>query len=172
MLRPSVVLVAAACVAISVVLLSLNRPGEVGKPAASTLISPPAALPEQPEPAEVHAPLPTTEIDDVRAVDVLHGDTQSPDARTRADAIAELSRSTDPRAVGVLRRVLDDGDPQVDQPLALQSLQKLALERGDEDGAIRDALRYTVYHATDESVTQTAQLMLEDLDARLASAAR
>lgn len=173
-MRPSVILVAGACAGISVALLSLDRHNEMGEPASSAVVpaTQPTTLAEPPEAAEIHAPAPPAASNDVRTVDMLQADTQSPDARTRADAIAELSRSSDPRAIAALRRVLDDGDPQMDQPLALQSLQKLAMDRGDDDGAIRETLRHTIHHATDESVIQSAQLLLEDLDARLASAAR
>jgi HEAT repeat protein len=95
-------------------------------------------------------------------------DTQSNDAKTRAAAIAALANAPKARAMPALERVLESGEPQVDRQIALQSLHMLALNDGDENGRIRDAIRHAIYHSDDEGVTQSAQAFLEDIEAALA----
>ena len=51
----------------------------------------------------------------------------------------------------MLARLLTDGEPQVDRPLALRSLRDLALNQGDADSAIRDAVRHAIYHGDDQT---------------------
>ena len=99
-------------------------------------------------------------------------DTQSHDAKTRAAAIAALANAPKARAMPALERVLESGDPQVDRQIALQSLHTLALNDGDENGRIRDAIRHAMYHGDDEAVTQSAQAFLEDIEAALAERAQ
>jgi hypothetical protein len=53
--------------------------------------------------------------------------------------------------VPVLRRLLTDAEPQVDRPLALRSLRDLALNQGDADGAIREAVRNAIYRGDDQT---------------------
>ena len=71
-----------------------------------------------------------------------------------------------------LERVLESGEPQVDRQIALQSLHALALNEGDDNNRIRDAIRHAMYHSDDEGVTQSAQSFLEDIEAVLAEQGR
>ena len=98
-------------------------------------------------------------------------DTQSTDARTRAAAIAALAEAPKLQAMPALKRVLEVGEPQVDRQIALHSLHVLALNDGDGDGAIRDVLRHALYHGDDEGVMQSAQAVLDDIEAELAQRA-
>lgn len=95
-------------------------------------------------------------------------DTQSNDAKTRATAIEALANAPRAQAIPALERVLESGEPQVDRQIALRSLHILALNDGDDTGAIRDAIRHAMYHSDDEGVTQSAQAFLEDIEAALA----
>lgn len=99
-------------------------------------------------------------------------DSWSDDAKTRAAAIAALANAPKAQAVPALERVLESGEPQVDRQIALQSLHTLALSSGDDDGKIRDAIRHAMYHSDDEGVTQSAQAVLEDIDAEFTQRAR
>ncbi len=92
-------------------------------------------------------------------------DTQSNDPRLRAAAIEALANAPKAQALPALERVLESGEPQVDRQIALRSLHSLALNDGDETGAIRDAIRHALYHSDDENVTQSAQAFLEDIEA-------
>ena len=124
---------------------------------------PPA--PEVTEPKEQPRPITTDDVS--RWV----GDTQSNDAKTRATAIAALADAPQAQAIPALKRVLESGEAQVDRQIALQSLHKLALNDGDNTGAIRDVIRHAMYHSDDEGVTQSAQAFLEDIEAALAEQA-
>ncbi len=95
----------------------------------------------------------------------LIADTQSYDAKTRANAIEALGAAPKAQAIPVLERVLESGEPQVDRQIALRSLHTLALNDGDANGKIRDVMRHAMYHSEDEAVTQTAQALLEDIEA-------
>lgn len=95
-------------------------------------------------------------------------DTQSHDSTTRAAAIEALANAPKAQAVPALERVLESGEPQVDRQMALRSLHTLALHDGDENGAIRDVIRNAMYHSEDEGVTQSAQAVLEDIEAEFA----
>jgi hypothetical protein len=95
-------------------------------------------------------------------------DTQNHDAKTRASAIAALAKAPKSQAVTALKRVLESGEQQVDRQIALHSLYELALQDGDNTGVIRDAIRHAMYHSDDEGVTQSAQALLEDIEAALA----
>jgi cell division septation protein DedD len=67
-------------------------------------------------------------------------------------------------ALPVLRRILTDGEPQVDRPLALRSLRDLALNQGDDDGAIREAVRNSIYHGDDFTKADDAQEVLDIIE--------
>ena len=60
--------------------------------------------------------------------------------------------------------MLTDGEPQVDRPLALQSLRDLALNQGDADGAIREAVRNAIYHGDDQTKTDDVQEVLDIIE--------
>jgi HEAT repeat protein len=146
------------------------RTAEVARPAAvhaaaettaSAVEAPPA--PDVSKPA---APAPQITTDDVAR---WIADTQSNDAKTRAAAIEALANAPKAKAIPALERVLESGEPQVDRQIALQSLHKLALIDGDSTGQIRDVIRQAIYHSDDEGVTQSAQALLEDIEAALAN---
>lgn len=118
---------------------------------------------ETPPPADIAASAPPD------AVANLIADVDAGDAGKRAAAITALAKAPREQAVPVLGRVLIAGEPTVDRPLALNSLRALALEQGDADGKIRDAIRAVIYHGDDHSNMGAVQ---ETLDAVEASVAR
>ena len=91
-------------------------------------------------------------------------DASSNDAGTRAAAITALAQAPRLEAIPVLQRVLTDGEPTVDRPLALESLRTLALNQGDSDNLIRGALRNTVYDGNDEAISQSAADVLAEIE--------
>jgi hypothetical protein len=94
-------------------------------------------------------------------------DTESTDAKIRAAAIAALANAPKEQAMPALQRVLENGEPNVDRHIALQSMYSLALRDGDPNGQIRDVMRSAIYHGDDDGVTQTAQSLLDDIEAEL-----
>lgn len=68
-----------------------------------------------------------------------------------------------------LERVLETGEPDVDRHIALRSMHALALRDGDATGQIRDVMRHAIYHGDDDGVTQTAQSLLDDIEAEFAT---
>ena len=97
-------------------------------------------------------------------VEQLITDTASGDAVKRAAAITALAEAPRAQALPVLARILTDGEPLVDRPLALQSLRDLALNQGDADGAIRDAVRHVIYHGDDFTKAGDAQEVLDIIE--------
>ncbi|MBL8268759.1 hypothetical protein [Steroidobacter sp.] len=95
-------------------------------------------------------------------------DTDSDDAKTRATAIAALADAPKDQALPALKRVLQVGEPNVDRHIALRSMYSLALRDGDRDSTIRDTMRTAIYHSDDDGVTQTAQSLLDDIEAEFA----
>jgi HEAT repeat protein len=132
--------------------------------ADTTVDAAPHASPSSPEAAST--PTATPEV-----IAQWISDTQSADARTRAAAIAALAQAPKAQAVPALERVLESGEPEVDRQIALRSLHSLAMQDGDPDGSIRDAMRRAMYHGDDEGVTQTAQDLLDDNEAEIATRA-
>lgn len=102
---------------------------------------------------------PTTE-----AVARWIADTTSSDATKRATAIAALAEAPREQAVPVLRRILTSGEPQVDRMLALRSLRDLALNQGDGDGMVREAVRNAIYHGDDFTKTDDVQEVLDTIE--------
>jgi hypothetical protein len=90
------------------------------------------------------------------------------DAARRAAAITALAQVPASQALPVLRRVLMNGEPAVDRPLALQSLRDLALNRGDPESSIRNAIREAIYHGDDQTMAGDAQEALDVIDEGLA----
>lgn len=123
----------------------------------------PAASSETPSTTELAPPRQSTADEVARSI----ADTRSNDAKTRASAIEALANAPRSQAIPALERVLESGDPQVDRQMALRSLHVLALNEGDDDGAIREVVRHAMYHGDDENVTQSAQAVLEDIEAAL-----
>jgi hypothetical protein len=128
----------------------------------------PQATPAQPSPVQP-SPAPRITSSDVER---WITDSQSNDAKTRAAAIESLAKAPMAQALPALERVLESGEPQIDRQIALRSLHVLALNDGDDTGAIRDAIRHAMYHSDDEGVTQSAQAFLEDIEAALAEQGR
>lgn len=95
-------------------------------------------------------------------------DTRDSDPKIRAAAIAKLANAPKAQALPVLKDVLDSGEPEVDRHIALNSLHTLALRDGDESGEVRDVMRRAIYHSDNDDVTQTAQSLLDDVEAALA----
>ncbi|MDY6945354.1 MAG: HEAT repeat domain-containing protein [Pseudomonadota bacterium] len=92
-------------------------------------------------------------------------DTRSTDPKVRAAAIAALANAPTAQALPALERVLETGEPNVDRHIALRSMHALALRDGDTNGQIRDVMRQAIYHGDDDAVTQTAQSLIDDLEA-------
>lgn len=95
-------------------------------------------------------------------------DTRDSDPKIRAAAIAKLANAPKAQALPVLKDVLDSGDPEIDRHIALNSLHTIALRDGDESGQVRDVMRRAIYHSDNDDVTQTAQSLLDDVEAALA----
>ncbi len=91
-------------------------------------------------------------------------DSNGGDAAKRAAAIAALAGAPRADALPVLGRILTNGEPQVDRPLALRSLRDLAVSQGDADGAIRDAVRQAIYHGDDHTDTNAVQEVLDIIE--------
>jgi HEAT repeat protein len=91
-------------------------------------------------------------------------DTQSSDAAKRATAIAALADAPKAQVLPALRRLLIDAEPLVDRPLALRSLRDLALNQGDADGAVREAVRNAIYHGDDQAKTDDVQEVLDIIE--------
>ncbi|GFE88425.1 hypothetical protein [Steroidobacter agaridevorans] len=101
-------------------------------------------------------------------VDQWIKDTQGSDPKIRAAAIANLANAPTAQALPALSEVIDAGEPEVDRHIALRSLHALALRDGDENGQVRDVMRRAIYHSDNDGVTQTAQSLLDDVEAAFA----
>jgi len=128
-----------------------------------TPLNDPDAAPAQPSSAQFPA------TDDVERWIAA---TRSNDPKARAAAIQALANAPVSQALPALERVLESGEPHVDRQIALHSLRALALNDGDDNGAIRDAIRYAIYHSDDEGVMQSAQAVLDDIEAEFATRVR
>jgi hypothetical protein len=95
-------------------------------------------------------------------------DTQDSDPKIRAAAIAKLANAPKAQALPALKNVLETGEPEVDRHIALNSLHTLALRDGDSNGQVRDVMRRAIYHSDNDDVTQSAQSLLDDVEAALA----
>lgn len=136
-------------------------PGNVVVASAITAASPAPSLPSvSHEATSTPSPVVTSET-----IAQWINDTESPDAATRATAIAALADAPESQALPVLKSVLETGDPEVDRHIALRSLHALALRSTDPSGRIRDVIRHAIYHGDDDNVTQTAQSLLDDIEA-------
>jgi HEAT repeat protein len=89
------------------------------------------------------------------------------DPAIRAAAIAALVKAPRSQAVPVLLKILDAGEPNVDRPLALRSLAAIALQQGDADAQIRDAIRHEIYHTDDSAMVLAEQAVLDDIEGHL-----
>jgi hypothetical protein len=132
-----------------------------GAPSLSEPADPASPVASQPRPTPVAVTKTTAQ---------WIADTASGDAATRAAAISALAEAPRREALPVLARILTDGEPEVDRVLALQSLRDLALNQGDADGAVRDAIRHVIYHGDDftrvEAVQEALEIIEESLQVR------
>ena len=93
----------------------------------------------------------------------LIADANAEDATIRAAAIDALALAPKSRAAPVLQALLSAATRE-DRELALNSLYTLALNQGDDDGAIRAVFRRTIYDGDDGELAVNAQLALDDLE--------
>jgi hypothetical protein len=155
-------LVAAATVVIvGVYLLTQPAQFEAGVVAAADA-SPPAVSPVAAPSVVENTPAPSA--NSPQTVAQLVADTASGDATRRAAAITALAEAPKAEALPVLGRILTGGEPEVDRPLALRSLRDLALNQGDDDGAIRDAVRHAIYHGDDFTKVDEVQDVLDIIE--------
>jgi hypothetical protein len=164
-ISPFVLLTVAAAAAVALVTwYYASPPAQITK--AQTAVPMPASVPREmpvtPVPAidATPASLPPT----AAAVSQWIADTMSGDAAKRAAAITALADGPKAQVLPVLRRLLTDAEPQVDRPLALRSLRDLALDQGDADGAIRDAVRNAIYHGDDQTKMGDVQDVLDIIE--------
>jgi len=138
----------------------------VTHPAESVVRIPAAEPPRTISPAmqPVVAAAPVSAARSPKTVAEWIADTASGDAAKRAAAIAALAEAPREQALPVLGRILTDGEPQIDRPLALRSLRELALNQGDADGAIRDAVRRAIYHGDDFTKVDEVQETLDIIE--------
>ena len=108
---------------------------------------------------------PSAALEPKKSIAQLIEDTQSTDPKVRAAAIAALANAPTAQAMPALERVLESGEPNVDRHIALRSMHSLALRDGDANEQIRDTMRHAIYHGDDDGVTQTAQSLLDDIEA-------
>jgi HEAT repeat protein len=142
----------------------LTQPAESGTGVPAATEAAPQAVSPSAAPA-VSATAPELPASSQSTVARLIADTASPDAAKRAAAITALAEAPKAEALPVLGKLLTDGEPQIDRPLALRSLRELALNQGDDDGAVRDAVRKAIYHGDDftkvDEVQETLDLIEE-----------
>jgi hypothetical protein len=143
---------------VSAYLLSHPAESNVRFAAANAATPAPRAAPRASAP-EAAAPVATT-----KTTAQWIAETTSGNAATRAAAIAALAEAPRAEALPVLGRILTGGEPHVDRPLALQSLRDLALNQGDADGAIRDAVRHAIYHGDDLARVEDLQEALDIIE--------
>lgn len=137
----------------------VTRPGLEAR-SASAMPAPVSTADPTPSPA---ASLPEPEAAPPTSTDVAQwiADTDDADAARRAAAIDALAHAPREQALPVLRRLVTNGDPLTDRPRALNSLRELALDQGDGDGRIRQAIREVIYHGDDEAFASSAQDALD-----------
>ncbi|WP_129647508.1 HEAT repeat domain-containing protein [Peristeroidobacter agariperforans] len=186
-MRPSVIVVSigmlAACGGLAYVHASRDEPEATASatatqpPPTEQAIDPAPARDAATEPNVADAGVdisPSTDVADAIAapsadtVEKWIKDTQDSDPKTRATAIANLASAPTAQALPGLREVVDTGEPEVDRHIALRSLHALALRDGDENGQVRDVMRRAIYHGDNDGVSQTAQSLLDDVEAALA----
>jgi hypothetical protein len=152
----------AAVFAIAVAAWGFLRPSADSGVAAAPPVSQSA-----PEATPSATPAPAQPVAVTKSTAQWIADTSSGDAKTRAAAIEALAEAPRAEALPVLARLVINGEPQVDRVLALQSLRDLALNQGDADGAVRDAIRNVIYHGDDFSKKEDAQEALEIVEESL-----
>jgi hypothetical protein len=142
--------------------VSSSTPVEIPKlQAERAILSSDTVAPEQVAPVENASFSPAIPQ---QVVARLIAETASADAQLRANAISELAKAPKSEALPVLRGVVINGEPSIDRPLALQALRDLALYQGDDNGAIRSAVREVIYHGDDEEFAASAEEALEIIE--------
>jgi hypothetical protein len=96
----------------------------------------------------------------------LATDVSSPSSETRATAIRALATAPPKQAISVLQEVLNSGDAHADRTLALNSLREMALNHGDPDNRIRDAIRYAIQNG-DAAFVRDANAALTEIESAL-----
>jgi HEAT repeat protein len=186
-MRPSVIVISlgmlAACGGLAYIQASRESPDAAGiTPAtASPSLESTAAETSRTEPTTAtsaaaaensteseSAPVPNAAPPAPDTVEQWIKDTQHSDPKIRAAAIANLANAPKAQALPALKEVIDTGEPDVDRHIALRSLHALALRDGDRDSQIRDLMRRAIYHSDNDGVSQTAQSLLDDVEAALA----
>lgn len=194
-MRPSVIVVSMGMLAVCGGLFYMNATRDEPEAPASPATTRPTRTEQAMAPAPAPDQAPTTaanasivsadssatssasEVTDTTAATAAPGpetieqwikDTQDGDPKVRAHAIAKLANAPTAQALPALREVVDTGEPEVDRHIALRSLHALALRDGDKNSQVRDIMRRAIYHGDNEGVTQTAQSLLDDVEAALA----
>lgn len=186
-MRPSVIVIGlamlAACGGLAYIQVSRESPGAAGITPATALPSVDSTATEtsRTEPTTAtsavaaensteseSAPVANTASPGPDTVEQWIKDTQHSDPKIRAAAIANLANAPKAQALPALKEVIDTGEPDVDRHIALRSLHALALRDGDHDSQIRDLMRRAIYHSDNDGVSQTAQSLLDDVEAALA----
>ncbi|HUQ10344.1 MAG TPA: hypothetical protein VM146_08500 [Steroidobacteraceae bacterium] len=136
-------------------------PAGLASPASARVDAAPtvAAIPAAHAEISVAPPPPVTEEQVAQWIT----DVDSTDAARRTVAIRALAQAPRAQALPVLQRLVLNADP-VDRPLALQSLRDLALQQGDADNGIRQAIRQVIYHGDDEQLAAGAQEALDAVE--------
>jgi HEAT repeat protein len=163
--RISAIVLLAAAVAAGAALVTWFRASTpVAIPVAEAAVPTPMPYDSSAASSQVIDVAPASSTPTAEAVSQWIADTTSGDAAKRATAIAALAEAPKVQAVPVLRRLLTDAEPQVDRPLALRSLRDLALNQGDVDGTIRDAVRNAIYHGDDQTKMNDVQEVLDIIE--------
>lgn len=127
------------------------------------------AVPEVSTPAAVVQAAPPAELTLSEKLAKWIHETDDENAETRASAITALGTGPRPIVISTLRKVMEHGQTVPDRQLALQSLRKVALDQGDDDGAIRNAVRQVIYHASEQAMIGSARQVLNELESVPAS---
>lgn len=138
-----------------------QRPGALEAPSGASAPNSHAIAPPAGERTESRAA--PASADPVFA---LAADVSSQNFETRAAAIRALASAPPKQAISVLQEVLNSGDPGVDRMLALNSLREMALNHGDADNRIRDAIRYAIQHG-DAAFVQKADAVLNEIESAI-----
>lgn len=142
---------------------SVSASNALGQGAEETASAPSSQSDESAAPssasAAAGAPQPPSSSDVANWI----ADATGSDARKRAAAIVALGSAPASDALPALASVLDTSDED-DRKLALTAMRALAQGQGDDDGRIRDVVRNTIYHGSDEAVTTAAQATLDDIE--------
>lgn len=143
-------------------MLALDRPGPARSSMPSVRPVPQSTVDTAASAAVVAAPSPTSaDISGWLAA------ARGTDAQARVDAIWNLGSAPRDVALPALRQAAREGSAE-DRDVALEALVSLARSHGDDDDAIRTAVRETIYHGDDDDVLFTARATLDDIESVIA----